>query len=106
MTIGRGWNSIIKSLRDDIAKIDRNVHIVNISEGQTGGLIVHYSTKNLDGKQQANIDRRVARAEAVARQTCVECGGLGALAFTRQPLKGRVYCGNHKPQDWEFVPNE
>lgn len=99
----KGWKKLIENLRADLERLAPGLHVTEISVSDMGRLLFYYSDKGLSARQQAAVDARVRRAEDAAWQTCVVCGRLGTLAYTTPPPLARVFCGEHKPQDWNSL---
>ena len=103
---GKGWAKLVTVLVNDLRVIAPDIKLMEISEGRLGRLQAYYSDRNLTAQQMAAADRRVQRAEAVAWETCVECGEFGNPAYIYEPpleARMRVFCEAHKPLDWNYV---
>lgn len=70
---GKGWDSIIIKLDEELAKIDPNYEVHQVKE-KFGGLRYYCS---LDAHPEAS--QRIREAEKEASVTCEDCGALGTL---------------------------
>lgn len=99
----KGWRTLVENLRKDLDRLAPNLHVTEISVSEFGQLRVYYSAKNLTPQQQVAVDNRVRKAESVAWQTCVVCGRMGQPAYIASPPMARVFCEEHRPQDWNTI---
>lgn len=100
---GKGWSSLISSLEKDLRKIAPGLQVRAVVEGKFGELVYSYELDGLTPKEANLVGYRVKRASDLALYTCTVCGEYGKMRYTKEPLKGRVYCDQHKPTDWDTL---
>lgn len=96
--LGHGWYGIVEDVNRRLKDFDVKL---NLSVENEHGLPVFSLPPNSPPLAVSIVNR----AEAVARETCVKCGGYGMLSYG-EPVHGRiarVLCEAHRPHDWKTL---
>lgn len=82
--IGKGWWPIVKSLHEEIYKLDPDYQLVQVKE-KFGGL--RYYIRTSDGMHPDDYQRiryLVNNAETISLRTCEDCGAQGEQRYISQ----------------------
>jgi len=94
--IPRGWQELWLTLDSDLQRIAPGLR-VDDAMNSGGTLFVVFNHEDLDRNTLALVNARLAKAEAVAQETCVACGAYGRLCYKGRKIS--VYCDDHI-SDW------
>lgn len=96
-----GWARIIKSLNDSL-KSRLNTSLSVAAENDYGMPVFTADTSNLTPDQADLANKMVARATAIAQETCAICGRTGRLSYKVEPPASGIRCDKHRG-DWQAL---
>lgn len=98
-----GWAGIVRRLNKQLGEIAPNLRLNKAVENEYGLPLFSLSTTGLTEQQATLALNAVNRAEKVAQETCIRCGGYGRLSYTREGGHSGVFCDDHRPGGWEVL---
>lgn len=96
-----GWSRIIERLNADLAT-RLNTRLSVAAENDFGMPVFTADTTNLTPDQITLANKMVARAVAVAEETCSRCGQQGTISYSVNPPKSGIRCKRHRG-DWKVL---